>query len=256
MAGLGVYALGGALEGFGKGLAADIQMRREEALLRLKRSWQVEDRELAFKRSRSGRGGGGSAYSSSTVTGEDGVEYRMNKATGQMEPVMGADGKPFRRRGKPEDVPELTASQRNAIEKRFKDPITGDVDWDRADAYTAEIIPLMREGMDFDSALNDVARRENREKIPAKDGWFGTSWGAEPAREGEGTGTFRPRSSGFGRPGDPTRTGPQAPDQPDGDAADIPPAPRDPSQRVVGTRYMAPDGRIVEWTQKGWKLVQ
>ena len=33
------------------------------------------------------------------------------------------------------------------------------------------------------------------------------------------------------------------------------PAPQEVSQRVVGTTYKAPDGRLIEWTGKGWKLV-
>lgn len=39
-------------------------------------------------------------------------------------------------------------------------------------------------------------------------------------------------------------------------ASDTPPAPRDRAQRVVGQVYQAPDGRLVEWTGEGWRLVE
>lgn len=42
----------------------------------------------------------------------------------------------------------------------------------------------------------------------------------------------------------------------DGDTARVkpPPAPRDPKRRKVNEEYTAPDGRVVIWTGKGWKL--
>jgi len=42
----------------------------------------------------------------------------------------------------------------------------------------------------------------------------------------------------------------------DGDTARVKPAPapRDPKQRKVNQEYTAPDGRVVIWTGKGWKL--
>jgi len=46
--------------------------------------------------------------------------------------------------------------------------------------------------------------------------------------------------------------------QPQGDGTEgsFPPAPRDPAKRKVGQTYLAPDGRKVEWTGQGWRVVQ
>lgn len=38
-------------------------------------------------------------------------------------------------------------------------------------------------------------------------------------------------------------------------SAALPPAPQEMDQRVVGQKYKTPDGRVVEWTGAGWKLI-
>jgi hypothetical protein len=53
------------------------------------------------------------------------------------------------------------------------------------------------------------------------------------------------------RPAPPTSSAPPA----QRTTQDIAPAPRNPADRNVGTIYAAPDGRKVEWTGQGWKVI-
>lgn len=118
-------------------------------------------------------------------------------------------------------------------------------------------------GTEFDPRIWETAAARADEETDDKAGYFSTD--ATDFKD-EGRQGFKTRRTieifeqlgGRGRPGG-GGAGPGAkPETREARSTEgktYPPAPREASQRTVGKAYKAPDGRLIEWTGKGWKLV-
>lgn len=140
----------------------------------------------------------------------------------------------------PGDAFDIARGARHMTENEMRQRATAQVNMEFSGAFNVR--PEQRSAR-FEQIMNEL--RENfsapqpvqRNDTPAQDGGF------FDRRFNEG--------QGWDHQGAESRLG-----QIGTDMQGVEPAPRDPSQRVVGRRYQAPDGRIIIWRGDGWEQVE
>lgn len=165
MAGLLGYAVAGGMAGLGQGMVQQAQARREEFLENLRherrQAERMQDRawqveDRDLALSRRGGGGGGGG-AARTVSLSSGMQSRL--------------------------------------ERRFRDPVSGQIDWDNVDMVSGEMERLMREeGLPETDAFRMATDRAVFETTTTQPGMVGRLLGREPTTR-QGT-----RIEGFGAP--------------------------------------------------------
>lgn len=130
-------------------------------------------------------------------------------------------------------------AEREAIDNvgDWRDELSAGMTGDKSerDKYIEQRVPeLMRDSREAERRYQRIVR----------------GGGDAPSRSGRQSG----RSGQDTRRSGPSQPKPQA--QSGQKASQAPAAPRDRTARTVGQVYQAPDGRLIEWTGQGWRLVE
>lgn len=244
---------GGALAGLGDGLIEEARARREEAARALQqeqrtaerlqdRAWAVEDRDLAYARSRRGRGSGGGR--------------RSGGGSGGGTPTMNPDGS-FSFAYSPDDpsavrTNKIRAQARAMSEGRSEitpeDYLWAESSGDQvAPEARARLVQTEAAAIRDSSAAFDMSPEEIMEQATRTV----DSLLAPPQAQQPQTGLLPDPVSPATLPLPQGLGSPAMQDQNDVAL----PAPRDPAQRQVGQVYRSPTGAMGRWTGEGWEVV-